>query len=99
MSSQAINAAHGKAPPITNQTIMLAHLCLQLLRSASPANTDASVAMGDLKEALTSIAKARQWDGAEGLGTRMVYVVVGKKTCRIDRRGANAAGGRVQFAI
>lgn len=103
------SAPSAKAPPINKETILVAHLCLLLLRtasaSASPSAPSATsvdadpvmgVGMNDVKEQLGSTAKARGWDGAAELGTKIIYAAVGKRVVTIDRRGG--AGGKVRFA-
>ena len=56
--------------------------------------------MNEVKEGLAAMIKARGWEatseGAEGLGTKVIYAVVGKKVVRIDRRGG--VSGRLRFA-
>ncbi|WWC63424.1 uncharacterized protein I303_106026 [Kwoniella dejecticola CBS 10117] len=92
--------------PITSETILFAHLLLSILRSIDPSSAQAlasstsgqegGVDMTDLKEQLTSIAKARQFDGANTVGTKMIYAAVGKRAIRIDRKGGS---GKIRFAV
>ncbi|WRT68533.1 uncharacterized protein IL334_005510 [Kwoniella shivajii] len=82
--------------PITSETILFSHLFISLLRSASlTSEGNGGVDMNELKESLTSIAKARKFDGASGLGTKVIYAAVGKRTVKIERKGGS---GRVRFA-
>lgn len=52
--------------------------------------------MNEIKESLGSVAKEKGWDGAGGLGTKIIYAAVGKRVVKIERKGGGA--GRVRFA-
>ncbi|WVQ95073.1 hypothetical protein IAU59_002166 [Kwoniella sp. CBS 9459] len=91
-------ATQQASKPITPETILFAHLLLELLKSHSLAGGDVSageVDMNELKEALGSVAKARGFEGAGGLGTKMIYAAVGKRVIKIER---GRGGSRVKFA-
>ncbi|KAK8854665.1 hypothetical protein IAR55_003404 [Kwoniella newhampshirensis] len=83
------------AKPLTSETILFAHLFLTLLRASSSTGSG-EVDMNEMKESLGSVAKARGWDGAGGLATKVIYAAVGKRTIRIDRKGGGS--GKVSFA-
>ncbi|RXK42411.1 hypothetical protein M231_00401 [Tremella mesenterica] len=94
--SSTIVPPQPKPNPIKSQDILIAHLCLLLLRSASPGNPDGGMAMNDVKDRLAAVVKARGWDDAAGQATKVVYAAVGRRTVKIDRRGGG--GGRIKFA-
>ncbi|ORY35644.1 hypothetical protein BCR39DRAFT_511282 [Naematelia encephala] len=87
----SLATAAPKAPPVTTDTILVAHLLMLLLRSPG-----AAAPMAEVKSTLTSVARARGWEGAEQTSTKVLYASVGKRTIAIDRRGA--AGGTVSFS-
>jgi len=90
--SSLSSTAPPKAPPITQQTILLAHLLLLLLRSP-----DGTVSVQAIKETLGSTARARGWEGGEDMATKIIYTAVGKRVVKIDRRGGS--GGKVAFNL
>ncbi|WWD19191.1 hypothetical protein CI109_103649 [Kwoniella shandongensis] len=97
-SHSSLSSAPSSVPPakpLTPETILFAHLFLILLRASSTAEAG-EVDMNEVKETLGSVAKARGWDGAGGLATKVIYAAVGKRTVRIDRKGGGS--GRVKFA-
>ncbi|KAL0247230.1 hypothetical protein I308_104265 [Cryptococcus tetragattii IND107] len=99
-SSSLSSFSHGGLPPpkpITSETILFAHLFLSILRVSS--NSDGSpgeMDMNEIKESLGNVAKEKGWDGAGGLGTKVIYAAVGKRVVKIERKGGGA--GRVRFA-
>ncbi|WVF67555.1 hypothetical protein IAT40_002312 [Kwoniella sp. CBS 6097] len=89
-------AAQQGSKPITPETILFAHLFLNLFKSHSTGDANAGeVDMNELKEALGSVAKERGFEGASGLGTKMIYAAVGKRVVKIER---GKGGSRVRFA-
>ncbi|WWC71448.1 uncharacterized protein I206_105404 [Kwoniella pini CBS 10737] len=92
--------------PITSETILFSHLLLSILRSINSKQQSLTnsingqevggVDMNEMKESLTSIAKARNFDGANTVGTKIIYAAVGKRTISIDRKGGS---GKIRFAI
>lgn len=99
-SSSLSSLSHGGLPPpkpITSETILFAHLFLSILRaSSSSEGSPGEVDMNEVKEFLGNVAKERGWDGAGGLGTKVIYAAVGKRVVKIERKGGGA--GRVRFA-
>ncbi|OWT38149.1 hypothetical protein C362_04015 [Cryptococcus neoformans Bt1] len=99
-SSSLSSLSHGGMPPpkpITSETILFAHLFLSILRASSNSErSPGEVDMNEVKESLGNVAKERGWDGAGGLGTKVIYAAVGKRVVKIERKGGGA--GRVRFA-
>ena len=77
---------------MTSQIILLAQLLLLILRSK-----DGLLPLQSAKESLESVARARGWEGDEEHITRIIYVGVGKRILKIDRKGGG--GGRLCFAV
>ncbi|OCF32763.1 hypothetical protein I316_05685 [Kwoniella heveanensis BCC8398] len=104
-SISGTTAAQQPPKPITPETILFAHLFLYLLKSYSAATSDATIGingngggevdMNELKESLGLLAKEKGFEGAGGLGTKMIYAAVGKRVIKIER---GKGGSRVRFA-
>ena len=53
--------------------------------------------MQAIKETLGSTARARGWEGGQDIATKIIYMAVGKRVVKIDRRGGS--GGKVAFNL
>ena len=80
-----------QTPRITTETILSAHLMLLILRAP-----DGIAIMNEIKESLANVVKDRGWMEGTDVGTKVVYLALGKRCLKIDRRGGG--GGRVSFA-
>lgn len=54
------------------------------------------VPIPEVKANLEAVARARGWDGPTDHASRTVFVCVGRKLARLDRRGGG--GGRMRFS-
>ncbi|WVR09487.1 hypothetical protein IAU60_006555 [Kwoniella sp. DSM 27419] len=102
-SSSSVSAlsAPGAIPakPITSETILYAHLFLQILHTYSEQDAgedQGAIDVNLLKSSLEAIAKARGFDGAAALVNKVIYGAMGKRLVKIDR---GPGGGKVRFTV